>query len=101
MRVLWVAGSGHGSGEEHSGCSQEVPESHSPCCRVCVLVAGVIGGYALAGGSTPEAVNLASASGLSCSGLVTTPAEVVEEGLGFGGDAGLGGYLLGADGDGC
>src|SRR5215475_11584239 len=37
--------------------------------------------------------------GLSCSGLVTTPAEVVEEGSGLGGDAGLGGYLLGADGD--
>ena len=37
---------------------------------------------------------------LSCSGLVTTPAEVVEEGSGLGGDAGLGGYLLGADGDG-
>ena len=40
-----------------------------------------------------------SASDLSCSGLVTTPAEVVEEGSGLGGDAGLGGYLLGADGD--
>jgi hypothetical protein len=36
---------------------------------------------------------------LSCSGLVTTPAEVVEEGSGLGGDAGLGGHLLGADGD--
>ena len=39
-------------------------------------------------------------SDLSCSGLVTTPAEVVEEGSGLGGDAGLGGHLLGADGDG-
>jgi len=39
-------------------------------------------------------------SGLSCSGLVTTPTEVVEEGSGFGGDAGLGGHLLGADSDG-
>jgi hypothetical protein len=39
-------------------------------------------------------------SRLSCSGLVTTPAEVVEEGSGFGWDAGLGGDLLGADGDG-
>jgi hypothetical protein len=37
--------------------------------------------------------------GLSCSGLVTTPAEVVEEGSGLGGYAGLGGHLLGADGD--
>jgi IS30 family transposase len=37
---------------------------------------------------------------LSCSGLVTTPAEVVEEGSGLGGNAGLGGHLLGADGDG-
>ena len=37
---------------------------------------------------------------LSCSGLVTTPAEVVKEGSGFGWDAGLGGDLLGADGDG-
>jgi hypothetical protein len=36
---------------------------------------------------------------LSCSGLVTTPAEVVEEGSGLGGDAGLSGQLLGADGD--
>jgi hypothetical protein len=36
---------------------------------------------------------------LSCSGLVTTPAEVAEEGSGLGGDAGLGGNLLGADGD--
>jgi hypothetical protein len=39
------------------------------------------------------------ASGLSCSGLVTTPAEVVQEGSGFGGDAGRGSHLLGADGD--
>ena len=37
---------------------------------------------------------------LSCSGLVTTPAKVVEEGSGLGGDARLGGHLLGADGDG-
>lgn len=36
---------------------------------------------------------------LSCSGLVPTAAEVVEEGSGLGGDAGLGGHLLGADGD--
>jgi hypothetical protein len=39
-------------------------------------------------------------SGLSCSGLVTTPTEVVQEGPGLGGDARLGGDLLGADGDG-
>ena len=37
--------------------------------------------------------------GVSCSGLVTTPAEVVQEGWGIGRDAGLGGQLLGADGD--
>ena len=44
-------------------------------------------------------VTVAAGSDLSCSSLVTTPAEVVEEGPGLGGDAGLGGHLLGADGD--
>src|SRR5262249_49390552 len=39
-------------------------------------------------------------SDLSCSGLVTTPAERGQQGLGFSGDAWLGGYLLSADGDG-
>lgn len=33
------------------------------------------------------------------SSSLTTPAEVVEEGSGLGRDAGLGGHLLGADGD--
>jgi hypothetical protein len=47
----------------------------------------------------PGLNHLAFHSGLSCSGLVTTPAEVAEEGSGLGGDAGLGGHLLGADGD--
>lgn len=36
---------------------------------------------------------------LSRSGLVTTPAEVMEECSGLGGDAGLCGHLAGADGD--
>jgi hypothetical protein len=39
-------------------------------------------------------------SDLSCSGLVTTPAEGGQEGSGLSGDAGLGGHLPGADGDG-
>jgi hypothetical protein len=46
-----------------------------------------------------QVTEICRVSVLSCSGLVTTPAEVVEEGSGFGGDAGLGGHLLGADGD--
>src|SRR5690349_15999263 len=38
--------------------------------------------------------------GLSCSGLVTTPAEVAQDWPDVGGDARLGGDLPGADGDG-
>jgi hypothetical protein len=44
-------------------------------------------------------MTLCAAPYLSCSGLVTTPAEVVKEGSGLRGHAGLGGHLLGADGD--
>jgi hypothetical protein len=39
-------------------------------------------------------------SDLSCIGLVTTPSEVVEEGLGVAGDAWRGGELLVAEADG-
>jgi len=47
------------------GCSQEVPESHSPCCRA--VRAGGRGNRRVCAGrwQHPRAVNLASASGVS------------------------------------